>query len=174
MGTDAIGYDRGEQFDHGWSAGALGGLVGGVGMGAILHAGANVMPLIGALYGWPTVLGGWAAHLANSVLIGLLFTAIVSRRRIREHVETTAGYALTGVVYASAVGIVTAGVMLPVTMTLLGIRTLPEPILPLPSPFGVIVVVLSVGVAHVVYGLLLGTTYGRLRNAGMEASPDPE
>lgn len=167
MGTDAVGHERVAQLRHPWSAGAVAGLVGGVGMGVVLHAGANVMPLIGALYGWPTVVGGWAAHLANSVLIGLLFTAIVSRGPVREHVETTAGYALTGVGYAAAVGLVTAGVMLPVTMTLRGVRTLPEPVLPLPSPFGVVVVVLSVGVAHVVYGLLLGVTYGRLGHAGL-------
>lgn len=167
MGTEAMEYEREEGLGHPWTAGAVGGLVGGVGMGLILHGGANVMPLIGALFGWPTVAGGWAVHLVNSLLIGLLFAAIVSRPTVHEQVDTVAGppiagFTVAGILYASAVGIVTAGVMLPVTMNLLGVRTLPEPILPLPYPFGVIVVVLSVGVAHVVYGLLLGATYGRL------------
>lgn len=174
MGTDAIGYGRAEGYGYAWTCGAVGGLVGGIGMGVILHAGANVMPLIGALFGWPTVVGGWAVHLVNSLLIGLLFAAIVSRPTVREHVDTVAGTTVTGVLYASAVGIVTAGVMLPVTMNIRGVETLPEPILPLSRPFGVIVVVLSVGVAHVVYGLLLGAIYGRLRHPGRRASPGPE
>lgn len=163
MGTGTHGFGHVDTTDRAWAAGGVGGFVGGVGMGAVLHAGANVMPLIGALYGWPTVLGGWVVHLANSVLIGLLFAAIVSRPLVHQHVETQTGCVLTGVAYAAAVGLVTAGVMLPATMTLAGVRTLPDPTLPLPSPFGVVVVVLSVGVAHVVYGLLLGATYGRLR-----------
>lgn len=166
-----MGHGQVESHGHAWTGGAVGGLIGGVGMGVLLHAGANVMPLIGALYGWPTVVGGWVVHLANSLLIGLLFAAVVSRPVVRSHVDTVSGVTVVGVVYAAAVGIVTAGVMLPVTMNIRGVETLPDPVLPLSRPFGVIVVVMSIGVAHVVYGLLLGATYGRLRNVGPLESP---
>lgn len=145
-----------------WVAGIAGGLVGGVGMGVILHAGANVMPLIGALYGHPTVLGGWLAHLVNSVLIGLLFVVIVSRPFVRDQVASLLGWAIAGMVYGAAVGLGTSGIMLPIAMNLLGTSALPEPLLPLPGVIGGLLVILSISVAHLVYGLLLGASYGYL------------
>lgn len=77
-------------------------------MGVILHTGANIMPFIGALYGWPTV-------------IGLVFTLIV---------------------YAAAVGLVTGGILLPITMNVLGRQSFPEPLLPLPGVLGGLLVIL--------------------------------
>lgn len=162
MGTDTTTTSSAAALQYTWGAGIAGGLVGGLGMGVILHAGANIMPFIGALYGWPTVLGGWAAHLMNSVLIGLAFTLLVSRPLVREQMTTIPGCVAAGVVYAAAVGLVTSGVMLPIAMNALGRQTLPEPLLPLPGVVGGILIVLSVGVAHVVYGVLLGATYGAI------------
>lgn len=141
-------------------AGLVGGLVGGLAMGVILHLGSNMMPFIGALYGWPTVFGGWIAHLINSALIGLLFAVLASRPVFREQTATVGGSVLFGIVYASAVGLATGGIMLPAAMHAIGTETLPEPVFPLPGIIGGILVVLSVGVAHIVYGLLLGATYG--------------
>jgi hypothetical protein len=149
-----------ESLQYTWAAGIAGGFVGGIGMGLILHLGANMMPLIGALYGWPTVIGGWLGHVVNSVLIGLLFTLLVSRPVVRQQMTTMFGCVVSGIVYAAAVGLVTTGVMLPISMNTLGRRTIPDPILPLPGIIGGALVVLSVGVAHLVYGLLLGATYG--------------
>lgn len=151
-----------------WGAGVAGGLIGGVGMGIILHAGANVMLFIGALYGWPTVLGGWVAHIANSVLIGLVFALLVSRSIIRQETPTTLEYVIDGIIYAAVVGLVTTGVMLPITVNLLDREPFPEPLLPLPGIVGGMLVVLSVGVAHVVYGVLLGATYGAIHTRGSE------
>lgn len=152
-----------ESFRYTWGAGVAGGLIGGLGMGLILHAGANIMPFIGALYGWPTVIGGWAAHLVNSVLIGLVFTLIISRPVIRQQITTIPDYVVAGIVYAAAVGLVTSGVMLPIAMNALGRQAFPEPLLPLPGVIGGILIVLSVGVAHVIYGILLGATYGAIQ-----------
>lgn len=154
-----------ESVRHTWGAGATGGFVGGIGMGVILHAGANVMPFIGALYGWPTVLGGWLAHLTNSVLIGLVFALIVSRPAVRKQTADVGGCVAAGIVYAAAVGLVTSGIMLPIAMDLVGTRSFPEPLLPLPGVVGGTLVVVSIGVAHVVYGLVLGATYGVIHNA---------
>ncbi|WP_241692894.1 hypothetical protein [Haloarcula limicola] len=142
-----------------WGAGAAGGLVGGVGMGVVFHLGANLMPFVGALYGWPTVLGGWAVHLFNSVLAGILFTLVLSRPIFRQQATTVAESVSAGVVYAAAIGLVSTGLLLPVSMTALGVESFPEPLVPLPGFLGSFLVILSVGVAHVVYGVLLGATY---------------
>lgn len=140
-------------------SGVGGGLIGGVAMGIILYGGANLMPFIGALYGAPTEVGGWIAHLINSVLIGLLFAVIVSQPIIRERMKSMWDYIVAGVIYAAAVGLVTTGILLPLSMNLLGVQSLPDPLYPLPEFMGTVLVVLSVGVAHVVYGFLLGTAY---------------
>lgn len=141
-------------------AGVVGGFVGGIGMGGILHLAADLMPFIGALYGVPTVLGGWIAHLVNSVLVGVLFSLIVSRPVIRREMSTVLDATVAGVIYAAAAGLVMSGAIFPIAMNLLGRQTFPEPLLRIPGIFGGILVFLSVGVAHMVYGLLLGGIYG--------------
>ncbi|HKJ59138.1 MAG TPA: hypothetical protein VKA37_07915 [Halobacteriales archaeon] len=141
-------------------AGALSGLVGGVGMGVVLHAGSNAMPLIGALYGWPSVVGGWTAHLVNSVAIGVVFAALVTRPVLRRQTDTVVGSVTLGITFGAGVGLVTGGVMLPVSLDVIGTRVFPETLLPLPDALGGFVAILSIGVAHLVYGLLLGATFG--------------
>lgn len=147
-----------------WVAGAVSGLIAGVGMGTVFHAGANLMPFIGALYGWPTVVGGWVVHLTNSVVAGLLFAVIVSRPILREQTASTAETVAAGVVYAAAIGLVSTGILLPVSMNTLGVQSFPEPLLPLPGMLGSFLVIVSVGVAHLVYGLILGTAYARVKS----------
>lgn len=169
MGTTDVILERSASVRTPWAAGVAAGLVAGVAMGLVLHLGANAMALVGALYGWPTVTGGWVVHMVNSVLIALLFTVVVSRPAVAERVEARWQYVVGGVVYATAVGLVTAGVMLPVTMNLRGTRTLPEPILPVTGGLGIAIVVTSVAVAHVVYGVVLGAVYGTV---ALERRPD--
>lgn len=166
MTTNDPVLGRTESVRATWGAGLAAGLVGGLGMGVILHLGANVMTFVGALYGWPTVTGGWVVHLVNSVLIAMLFTAIVSRPAVAERVDGLWTYVVGGVAYASAVGLVTAGVMLPVAMNLRGVHAVPDPVVPLSGSLGTALVVLSVAVAHIVYGVLLGATYGAVNADG--------
>lgn len=52
--------------------------------------------------------------------------------------------------------------MLPIATTAIGTTTLPAPILPLPGTLGGILVIISVGIAHLIFGLLLGAIYGTL------------
>lgn len=160
MDTDTRTVEPAESFRYTWLAGVVGGLAGGLGMGGVLHAGANLMPFVGALYGWPTVPGGWVAHMVNSVLFGLLFALLVSRPVVRDGTVSLASYVAYGVVYAAAVGLVTTGILVPIAMNAVGTRSLPEPLVPLPGVLGGLLVVVSIGVAHVVYGLILGATYG--------------
>lgn len=172
MRRGTVTRERVESFQYTWGAGIAGGLVGGVGMGVVLHAGANIMPFIGALYGWPTVIGGWVAHLMNSVLLGVLFALLVSRPFFREQTTTIGGCVAVGIVYAAAIGLVTSGVMVPIAMNTIGVQSFPEPLLPLPGIIGGILVVVSVGVAHVVYGLVLGAIYGVIHNSPRADTPD--
>ncbi|GAA3862998.1 hypothetical protein [Haloarcula argentinensis] len=146
-----------------WVAGGASGLVAGVGMGVVFHAGANLMPFIGALYGWPSVLGGWVVHLLNSVLAGLLFAFVVSRSVFHGQIESVGESVAGGVVFAAAIGLLSTGFLLPVSMSALGVQSFPEPLVPLPGMLGSALVVASVGVAHLVYGLLLGWTYAAAR-----------
>lgn len=140
-------------------AGFGAGLLGGLGMGSILHGGADMMTFIGALYGAPTVPAGWVAHLTNSVVIGIVFALIVSRSRIRERLSTRADFAIAGMLYATAIGLTTVGIMLPLSIRLLGRTGLPDPPLMFSGILGQLLVVISVAVAHLVYGLVLGVGY---------------
>lgn len=162
MATDTLRGRAYGSVSATWGAGAAGGLIGGVGMGIVLHWGANMMPLIGALYGWPTVIGGWLGHMINSVVLGLLFAALVSHWRVADRISKAGEWAICGTLYAVAIGLTTGGVMIPITVNLMGSSSLPEPILPVPGFVGGLLVAFSAGVAHLVYGLLLGTIYGRI------------
>lgn len=55
--------------------------------------------------------------------------------------------------------------MLPVTMSLRGVQALPASVLPLPGVIGGVLAISSVGVAHVVYGLILGVVYGVIHDS---------
>ena len=108
------------------------------------------------------MLGGWIAHLTNSVVLGLLFALIVSRWRFHDRTANLFEWAIYGIVYAAAIGLVTGGIMVPAALHLMDATALPQPVLPLPGITGSLLVAFSVGVAHVVYGVLLGTVYGRV------------
>ncbi|GCF12783.1 hypothetical protein Harman_07180 [Haloarcula mannanilytica] len=153
-----------------WIAGAASGLVAGIGMGIVFHAGANLMPFIGALYGWPTVVGGWVVHLLNSVLAGLLFAFVVTRPVFHGQIESVGESVAAGVVFAAAIGLLSTGLLLPVSMSALGVQSFPEPLVPLPGMLGSLVVVASVGVAHLAYGLLLGWIYAAVRTRDASGS----
>lgn len=168
MATETINERSYNSVADTWGAGAGGGLIGGVAMGVILHAGANMMPSIGALYGWPTVVGGWTGHLVNSVLLGLVFALIVSRWDLDDQTSSLVDWAFYGTLYAAAVGLVTGGIMIPITVNLLGSGALPVSELPIAGVAGGLLVAFSVGVAHLVYGVVLGTTYGYIHSISLE------
>lgn len=167
MSTNTLSSRSHKSILYTWGGGIAGGFVGGVAMGIVLHWGANIMPFIGALYGWPTVLGGWIAHLVNSLILGLLFAVIISQRGLHPESATITDFVTYGVVYAAAIGLVVVGVVLPITVNLLGVGALPEPNVPLPGALGALLVPFSVGVAHMLYGALLGVTYGWINNASV-------
>jgi hypothetical protein len=130
-----------------WSGAVAGGLVAGIGMGLIMHFVMNAMPLVGGLYGQPTVAMGWAAHLVHSVVFALVFAAVITRTSLREY--GLPGMIGLGAVYGIGLELVAAGVVLPLWANAVGLG-------PLPVPF-----IIPIGfVTHLVYGVLLGAVFG--------------
>lgn len=149
-----------------WGGAAAGGLVAGVGMGLLMHFVMNAMPLVGALYGQPTVAAGWLAHLFHSVVFALLFAGVITRTSFREY--GVLGIIGLGAVYGIILEFVAAGVVLPVWANAVGAAALPVPFL-LPIGF----------LTHLVYGVLLGAVFGvvwtrqRSRTASRDRSERP-
>lgn len=152
-----------------WAAGAFAGLLAAAGMGLVLHAGADMMPLIGALYGRESVLFGWLAHLFNGVVFALVFVALVSRRVFREYTRSVTEHVLFGLGYGAALGVVAGGVLLPLWLGAVGATALPEPLVPVPGE-PAYAMGLFFALAHLVYGVLLGGVYGALHGVTAGAS----
>lgn len=148
------------QFAHSrvWVAAVFAGLVGGVAMGAVLHSTTNALPLIGALYGQSTVVGGWLAHLFNSVVFALVFAGALTLTPLRSYRIGLAECTGLGLGYGAFLGVVTGGLVLPLALSLVGATTLPLPLWPLPGGSLTFSIFLAVG--HLVYGVGLGATFG--------------
>lgn len=150
---------------HVVGTGVVAGLVGGVGMGVVLSVGTELMPLIGALYGRESFAWGWVAHLLNSVLFGLVFVAVVSQPVVREYGASTGTYLAYGLVYGALLEVVTGGVLFPLWLRASGAPELSLPFFPIPGPVGQFVPAVALGLAHLVYGALLGLAYAYLIGA---------
>lgn len=148
VSAQTYGVRRGTELNsRTWSAAVAGGLVAGLGMGLIMDFVMGAMPLIGALYGQPTAMAGWAAHLFHSGVFALLFAVVVANTRYGTY--GFAGIVGLGVVYGILLELVAAGVVLPVWANAVGAAELPVPFI---VPIGF--------VTHVVYGVLLGVVFG--------------
>ncbi|SFR31000.1 MULTISPECIES: hypothetical protein [Halorubrum] len=142
-----------------WRAGAVGGLVAGAAMGAVLHFGLGLMSTIGALIGVETVLAGWAVHLFNSALFGGLFVAVFDRPFFADLRGDVGGCLSLGVAHSALLGVITGGLLLPAAIAIEGATSLPVPTLPVPGltasfEFGAVI-----AVAHLLYGLVLGRVF---------------
>lgn len=157
-----------------WSAGVASGLIAGTVMGLILHFVLDAMPIIGALVGQPTVLVGWVVHLFNSVVFSLLFVAVVSRPIVSDYTGSAGEIVALGLADGAVLGLVTGGVLLPVSINFLSERSLPVPLLPVPGiDYFTFSVVLAF--AHLVFGLFLGASYAVLsEDVPRRIDPTPE
>lgn len=155
-----------------WVGGAVAGLVAGVGMGLVLHFGAGTMALVGALYGRPTVLAGWVAHLVNSVVLALVFVAVVSQPLLRDYTSSPAEVVGLAAGYGAALGVLTGGLLLPLWLDAAGATELPVPLLPIPGLVGEFTFPVVLAVAHLVYGALLGAVYAAVAGVGSEPRSD--
>lgn len=150
-------------------AGVVAGLAGGVTMGVVLQFGTELLALVGRLAGAGTPVRGWVVHLATSALFGLLFAAFVSLPLIRDLATTVGGTALLGLVHAMALSFVTIGVLLPAATVALGLPELSISTYLVPGTEGTGLVDAGFfGLAHVVYGAVVGVAYARLRGIGRE------
>jgi hypothetical protein len=144
------------------------GVVAGVGMGVVLSVGTGLLPLIGALYGQESVAWGWLSHLFNSVVFALLFAAAVSRPIARPNPPRLGTYVAYGLVYGALLEIVTGGVLFPLWLAAAAEPELAVPFFPVYSDNFVWAIVL--GIAHLVYGVLLGAGYAVASGAVRVAS----
>ncbi|WP_144902888.1 hypothetical protein [Halobellus captivus] len=131
-----------------WGAAVAGGLLAGVAMGLLMDIMMGAMPLIGALYGQPTVIAGWTAHLFHSVVFALIFAAVIGSSSLREY--GLFGIIGVGAVYGVILEIVAAGFVLPIWANAVGAGGggLPVPFIALPG-----------FVTHIVYGVILGAVF---------------
>ena len=162
MATEGSHTDELDAAYHPWVAAVVGGLAAGTGMGVVLSVGTQLMPLIGALYGAGTFLGGWVAHLANSVFFALVFSFALSRAVVRRETFPLATYVGIGLGYGAFLGLVTGGVLFPLWLNAGVQADVPVPFLPLPDDGTFFVTTLVLGVAHLVYGAILGFVYAVL------------
>ncbi|MES3161683.1 MAG: hypothetical protein PPP55_08970 [Halorubrum sp.] len=141
-----------------WRAGAVGGAVAGVAMGVVLHGVLGLMPTIGALVGIETVLAGWAVHLFNSTVFGVLFVAVFDRPFFDTLRSDVGGCLSLGVVHSALLGVITGGLLLPTSIALAGATSLPVPTLPLPGVTATLEFGVVIAIAHLIYGVVLGRT----------------
>ncbi len=145
--------------DRNWRAGAVGGLVAGVTMGLVLHGVLGLMPTIGALIGIETVLAGWAVHLFNSTLFGLLFVGLFDRPFFDDLSTDVGGCLSLGVVHSALLGMLTGGLLLPTAIALEGATSLPIPTLPVPGLTAGFEFAVGIALAHLIYGVVLGRIF---------------
>lgn len=142
-----------------WRAGAVSGAVAGVTMGVVLHGVLGLMPTIGALVGVETTLAGWAVHLFNSTAFGMLFVALFDRPFFDDLRGDVGGCLSLGVLHSGLLGVITGGLLLPVSLALAGATSLPIPTLPLPGVTAGLEFGVAIAVAHVLYGVVLGRVF---------------
>jgi len=145
--------------DRNWRAGAVGGFVAGVTMGIVLHGALGLMPTIGALIGSETTLSGWAVHLFNSTLFGLLFVSLFDRPFFDDLCTDVGGCLSLGVVHSALLGVLTGGLLLPTAIALEGATSLPIPTLPVPGLTAGFEFAVGIAVAHLLYGVVLGRVF---------------
>lgn len=156
-------------------AGAVGGLTAGAAMGLVLHFLLDMMPVVAALIGGESVAVGWIVHLFNSTVFGLLFVPLARSGPGREMTETLGGCFSLGVTHGALLGLLTGGLLLPLSLQVLGTSALPVPLLPVPGAVPDFEFALLLAVAHLLYGLVLGGAYGVLTDArtGAAATSSP-
>lgn len=139
-----------------WLGGGIAGLAGGVAMGIVLTIldPAALSTAIPALYGQQGAVAGWIAHLFHSVVLGLVFVALVSLPRLRNYADTRRGSTALGAGYGVVLWVVTGSILLPLWLQTVGFTGGPPvPTFAIPSL-----------VWHLAYGIVLGAVYPLARS----------
>jgi signal transduction histidine kinase len=128
----------------------VGGLLGGLAMGAFVQLTTGLLPVIGSLYGLQNPLIGWITHLFHSAVFGLLFAAIATEPRMDRFARGPLRSGLLGLGWGTVLWFVAAGIVMPAWLSLVGIPAA----IPNFSPTGF--------VGHALWGTVLGVTYREL------------
>ena len=142
-------------------AGAASGAVAGVAMGIVLQFGTELLPEFGAFVGEVSVLRGWLVHLIVSVLYGVAFAVVVAYPPVRSFMTsfTVSEYTLAGLTYATMIAAVTI-TLLPFVFELpWATASTQQPASATPAGLDDLVPAVVFGVAHLVYGTILGFVY---------------
>lgn len=140
-------------------AGGLSGFLAGIGMGFVLQLGTDLLPVLGAYAGNASIVRGWAVHLLISIVYGVVFALLVAHPLIASLLapDGSYDYAFAGIVYAAMVmgaGALGTIAILPFVQELPWATAMGSE---LPGPaLGGLVPAAVFGVAHVVYGGILG------------------
>lgn len=121
-------------------------LLAGAAMGAVLHAVAGVVPVIGALYGVTDPVVGLVTHQFHSVVFGLVYAAIIAAAPAK-YTARFSCHLLIALMWAGFLWLVLAGVVMPAWLRLVGIDAALSNVTP--------VVLLG----HAVWGSTLATVY---------------
>lgn len=90
------------------------GIIGGVLFGAVIHFWMMDMVDVGAMYGVHSVILGWIAHLAHSVIGAIVLTSIVSRTSLRGYAMKRTGKVAIGLGYGFVLWTVFIVLILPI------------------------------------------------------------
>lgn len=140
-------------------AGGASGFIAGVVMGFVLHLGTDLLPVLGAFAGNASIVRGWVVHLLISIVYGIGFALLVAHPLLASLLapEGPYDYAFAGIVYAAMVmgaGALGTIAVLPFVQELPWATAMGSEI---PGPaVGGLVPAAVFGIAHVVYGGLLG------------------
>jgi uncharacterized membrane protein YagU involved in acid resistance len=131
-----------------WSSAVVASLVAGTAMGIPMQLVMEIMPTVGALYGWESLAVGWVAHLFHSAVFGVVFAGVVSLGPLKEHAPRFPESVGIGAGYGVALWVFGGVVAMPLWLNAAG---LPNPGVPNLNAMSL--------VGHVVYGALLGGVF---------------
>jgi uncharacterized membrane protein YagU involved in acid resistance len=131
-----------------WSSAVVASLIAGTAMGLPMQFVMEIMPTVGALYGYESVAAGWVAHLFHSAVFGVIFAGVVSFERLKEHAGRFPRSVGVGAGYGVALWVFGGVVAMPLWLDAAG---LPNNGVPNFAPVSL--------VGHVVYGALLGGVF---------------
>ncbi|WP_241432369.1 DUF6789 family protein [Halogeometricum borinquense] len=136
-----------------WQAGVVAGLLGAVAFSALLaiSAPAALTAAIPSMYGLSGGMAGMGIHLSHGALLGVVFVAVL--RLWPDPGRTVTRAAIAGTAYGVVLWGILAVFVMPLWLSAVGFAGAPSlPAFDLMSLVG-----------HVLYGIVLGATYPRLR-----------
>ncbi|KTG29410.1 ATP-binding protein [Haloferax profundi] len=126
---------------------AIAAVVAGVVMGLVSQALTGSLAIIGALYGVMNGGVGWVLHIFHSVVFGILFAVVVTRRNPWQVLQRPEALTGLGVGYGLFLWVFASGFVMPVWLNAVGI---PAPVPNLSTP---------ILVSHAVWGAVFGALF---------------